>query len=632
LTPDSLAPPAKRPLPLAHRGELRFITCGSVDDGKSTLIGRLINDAAGLLDDQIAVLRDDSRRFGKTGDELDFALLLDGLEAERQQGITIDVAYRFFATPRRAFIVADTPGHQQYTRNMATGASNAELAVLLVDARKGLVEQTRRHAAVISLLGICHVVLAVNKMDLVDFSEVRFREIEAAFADLAAPLALHSFVPIPLSARFGDNIVSRSERTPWHAGPPLLAHLETVETNAETEGAPLRFPVQWVNRPDDDFRGFTGTVVSGRIAVGDRVVVAPSGKQASVARIVTFDGDLPSASAGRSVTLTLADEVDITRGDVLTDPRHRPIVTRRFAADLVWMDETPATQGKRFFLKARAATAPATLMRIVDSLDIESLRRTPTSALSLNAIGRVEMEADQPVAFDPYAENREMGSFILIDRTTLRTAAAGMVVESLNAARNVHRHAEATTPAARAAMKGQQPVVAWFTGLPSSGKSTIANLVESKLAAQGIQTMLLDGDNLRHGLNADLGFDPTARTENIRRVGEVAKLMADAGLVTLVAVVSPFQADRARAASLLPEGGFLEIFVDTPPEICRLRDAKGLYAKADSGRLMNLTGRDQPYEAPEKPALVLRTAELTPDEAANRVVDLILPLSLTVRV
>ena len=622
--PDTLAPPANDALPLSSRSELRFLACGSVDDGKSTLIGRLINDATGLPEDEVASLRDDSRRFGTTDDELDFALLLDGLEAEREQGITIDVAYRFFTTPRRAFVVADTPGHQQYTRNMATGASNAELAVLLVDARKGLTEQTRRHAAIVSLLGIRHVVLAVNKIDLVEFSEARFREIEAAFTAFATPLAFHSVVPIPVSARLGDNVAIRGKRTPWYAGPTLLGHLETVETDLEAVGAPLRFPVQWVNRPDGEFRGFTGTVASGRVAVGDKLVVAGSGRASAVARIVSFDGDLPSAAAGRSVTLTLADEVDVIRGDLLADPRRRPVVTRRLAADLVWMDETPATPGKRFLLKIGTATVPATLSRISDTLDVESLRRAPAGDLALNAIGRVEIEANQPVAFDPYAENRQTGAFILIDRSTLRTAAAGMVVESLDVAPDVHRHAETVTPALRAEIKAQHQLVVWLTGLPGSGKSTIANVVERKLVALGRQTMLLDGDNLRQGLNADLGFDPAGRSENVRRVGEVAKLMADAGLIVIVALVSPFQADRTRAAALLPEGRFLEIFVDAPIEVCRQRDPKGLYEKADRGKVVNLTGRDQPYEVPEDPALVLRTAELTAEDAADRVLELVL--------
>ncbi len=625
--PDALTPPANDALPLLSRSELRFLACGSVDDGKSTLIGRLINDTTGLFEDQVESLQADSRRFGTLEEDaagIDYALLLDGLEAEREQGITIDVAYRFFSTPRRAFVVADTPGHQQYTRNMATGASNAELAVLLVDARKGLLEQTRRHAAIVSLLGIRHIVVAVNKIDLVDFSEARFREIAAAFDTFAAPLDFHSVIAIPLSARLGDNVVGRGDRMPWYAGPTLLAHLETVETDPTAAAAPLRFPVQWVNRPDADFRGFSGTVASGRVAVGDTVVVAGSGQTTEVTRIVSYGGDLAAAPAGRSITLTFRDEVDVGRGDLLSDPRHRPVVTRQLAADLVWMDDTAAQPGRRFLLKIGTATVPAALSRVVDTIDIDSLQRAPSTALALNGIGRVEIETTAPIAFDPYAENRGTGSFILIDRATFSTAAAGMAIESLGAARDVHRHAETVTPALRADLKVQQPLVVWLTGLPGSGKSTIANLVERKLAALGRQTMLLDGDNLRQGLNADLGFDPASRAENVRRVGEVAKLMADAGLIVIVALVSPFQTDRTRAAALLPEGRFLEVHVDAPVELCRQRDPKGLYARADQGKVADLTGRDQPYEPPEDAALVLRTAEETAEDGAERLVHLIL--------
>ena len=619
-----LASPASSAVPLANRGELRLLTCGSVDDGKSTLIGRLINDATGLFEDQIKSLRDDSRRFGTTDDDIDFALLLDGLEAEHEQGITIDVAYRFFSTAKRAFVVADTPGHQQYTRNMATGASNAELAILLVDARKGMLEQTRRHAAIVSLLGIRHVVLAVNKIDLVDFDMARFREIEASFAAFAAPLAFASIVSIPLSARFGDNVATRSDRMDWYDGPSLLHHLETIETDHAGTGAALRFPVQWVNRPDAEFRGFAGTIAGGQIAVGDTVVVANSGQTTRVTRIVTFDGDLAVAPSGRSVTLTLADEIDIARGDVIGHPKDRPTVTRRLSADLIWMDETPAAIGQHFLLKIGTATVPATLSHVADTLVVETLDRLPAASLALNAIGRVHIETGRPIAFDPYAVNRQTGGFILIDRTTFRTVAAGMVVESLDRATNVHHHPEVVAPPVREAVKGQKSLVVWFTGLPSSGKSTIANLVEAKLVALGRHTMLLDGDNLRQGLNADLGFDAAARSENVRRVGEVAKLMADAGLIAIVALVSPFRADRERASALLPEGRFLEVFVDTPAEVCRERDTKGLYAKASAGKISNMTGRDQIYEVPEHPALVLPTTELSPNEAADRVVKLIL--------
>jgi bifunctional enzyme CysN/CysC len=605
------------------RSELRFLACGSVDDGKSTLIGRLINDATGLFEDQIVALQEDSRRFGTVDSGIDFALLLDGLEAEREQGITIDVAYRFFSTRKRAFVVADTPGHQQYTRNMATGASNAELAVLLVDARKGLLEQTKRHAAIVSLLGIRHVVLAVNKIDLVDFSEARFLDIQASFASFSQSLGFASITSIPVSAREGDNVASRSKRMPWYDGPALLSFLESVDIGEARDEAPLRFPVQWVNRPDDAFRGFAGTLVSGRIAVGDPIIVVGSGQRTRVERIVSFEGDLECAAAGRSITLTLADEVDIARGELLVDPRHRPLEARRFSADLVWMDDGTASAGRDFLLRIGTATLPATLTRIVDTLDVALLQRTAAGELGLNAIGRVWIEASAPIAFDPYVDNRQTGGFILIDRTTLRTVAAGMAIGSLAGATNVHRQAGDVTPIMREEMKGQRALVLWFTGLPGAGKSTIANLVERKLAVHGRQTMLLDGDNLRQGLNADLGFDAASRSENVRRVGEVAKLMTDAGLIVIVALVSPFRADRDRAAALLPEGRFLEIFVDTPAEVCRARDAKGLYALADKGQVANLTGRDQPYEPPLKPALVLRTPELTADEAADRVVALV---------
>jgi bifunctional enzyme CysN/CysC len=615
--------------PLAGRGELRFLACGSVDDGKSTLIGRLIADAGGLLDDQAKALREDSRRFGTCNGAVDFALLLDGLEAEREQGITIDVAYRFFSTARRAFVVADTPGHRQYTRNMATGASNAELAVLLVDARKGVLEQTRRHAAIVALLGIRHLVLAVNKIDLVGFAAASFREIEAAFAAVARPLDFSSVVAIPLSARHGDNVTARSARTGWYRGPSLLEHLETVRTDAEAADRPFRFAVQWVNRPNADFRGFAGTVASGRVAVGDRVVAASSGRIAEVARIVTFDGDLATAAAGRSVTLVFRDEIDIGRGDLLADPKNRPTVARRLAADLVWMDEAPALPGKRYLLKVGTATVPAAITRIANTLDVESLARLPGGVLELNGIGRVEIETAAPVAFDPYDDNRRTGAFILIDAATLGTVAAGLAVASLDRSTNVHHQPEDVTPQVRARAKGQRATVVWLTGLPGSGKSTIANAVERRLVALGRQTMLLDGDNLRQGLNADLGFDAASRTENVRRVGEVAKLMADAGLIVLVALVSPFRADRARARSLMPEGRFLEVFVDTPAEICRLRDPKGLYAKAERGKVENVTGRDQPYEPPESPDLVLRTLELDPEQAAELVIEKVLGRPLT---
>ena len=605
---------------------LRFLTCGSVDDGKSTLIGRLISESSGIYDDQLNSLRDDSRRFGSVGDDIDFALLLDGLEAERAQGITIDVAYRFFSTPKRSFVVADAPGHEQYTRNMATAASNSELAVVLVDARSGIVRQTRRHMAIVSMFGIRHVVLAINKMDLVEFSERRFLEIQEAFQDLSLNQSLHSMTSIPLSALVGDNVVGRSSHMAWYVGPTLLAHLETVDTVEDRRSEPLRFPVQWVNRPNSDFRGYSGTVASGRVGVGDKIVVSASGQVTQVARIVTFDGDVEIAGVGRSVTLVLKDQIDIGRGDLLADPRHRPVVSRRFAADIVWLDDMKGIIGDSYLLKMGTATVPVTLTRVMDLLNIENLERTAGQEFDTNAIGRAELETVTPLAFDPYDEVKGTGAFILIDRHSSRTLAGGMMLKTLNVATNVHYQSPNVTAIERAAIKNQTPAVVWFTGLPSSGKSTIANLLERMLVTRGCHTMLLDGDNLRHGLSTDLGFDAVARSENVRRVGELAKLMVEAGLIVLVALVSPFRSDRARAAALVPQGQFLEIFVDTPIEICRARDPKGLYEKADHGGVQNLTGRDQAYEPPLHPALTLRTAEMTADECAERVLTRLLPL------
>jgi bifunctional enzyme CysN/CysC len=615
---------ASEPLQRQERSELRFITCGSVDDGKSTLIGRLLYEANSLFQDQIATLERDSRRFGTTGDEIDFALLLDGLEAEREQGITIDVAYRFFSTARRAFIVADTPGHKQYTRNMATGASNADFAVLLVDARRGLLEQTRRHAAIVSLLGIRHVALAINKIDLVDYSQSVFDEIAATFRVFAGPLHITSVTPIPLSARFGDNVAARSPRTPWFTGPTLLELLENIDVEQNRSSQPFRLPVQWVNRPSQNFRGFAGTIASGEIKVGDTIIAATSGHSSQVARIVTFDGDLGRAAAGQAVTLTLQDELDIARGDVLATPKARPIVSRTLAADIVWMDEEPGVERSAYLLKAGTATVPAVISRIESALAVETLEREAAASLPLNGIGRIHVETTIPIAVDAYDDNRTTGSFILIDRTTHRTVAAGMIRGSLSPSQDIHAHAQDITPERRAFIKTQAPLVVWLTGLSGSGKSTIANLVERRLVAQGFHTMLLDGDNLRQGLNSDLGFDAISRTENVRRVGEVAKLLFDAGLIVIAALVSPFRADRARVAALLPEGRFLEVFVDAPLEVCRERDPKGLYAKAEAGRITHFTGRDQAYEPPLAPALVLNTGRESAEIAAERVVRLVI--------
>ncbi len=608
----------------ARAGTLRVLTCGSVDDGKSTLIGRLLHDTRFVREDEAATLARDSRRWGTTGGELDLALLVDGLEAEREQGITIDVAYRFFATPRRAFVLVDAPGHEQYTRNMATGASNADLAVLLVDARKGLLDQTRRHAAIVALLGIRHVVLAVNKIDLIGFEAERFDAIAAEFRAVAGPLGFASITAVPISARFGDNVTAKSARTPWYAGPPLLRCLETLDAGeAEQAARPFRFPVQWVNRPNLDFRGVSGTVASGRIAVGDPVVVAASGLMARVERIVTFDGDRSAAVAGEAVTLTFDAPIDVARGDLLADPKQRPAVTRRFAANLVWMADAALKAGRRVLIKTGGAVAMASAARIVHRLDIATLAAQPADRLALNDVGRIEIETPLPLALDPYAENRETGGFILIDPATHATLAAGMVIEALDAARDVHRPPTLIDAAARARAKSQVPLVAWLTGLPGSGKSTIANLAEARLHALGHHCAILDGDALRQGLNADLGFAPAARSENVRRVGEVARLMTEAGLIVLVALVSPFRADRARVAELFPEGRFLEVFVDAPVETCRARDPKGLYAKADSGQIRGFTGRDAPYEAPRAPALVLDTTREIAERSADRLAALI---------
>jgi bifunctional enzyme CysN/CysC len=607
----------------AHADTLRVLTCGSVDDGKSTLIGRLLHDTRFLREDETAALARDSRRWGTTESEPDLALLVDGLDAEREQGITIDVAYRFFVTPRRSFVLVDTPGHEQYTRNMATGASNADVAVLLVDARKGLLDQTRRHAAIVSLLGIRHVLLTVNKIDLVGFDAAVFEAIAAAFRVIAEPLGFLSVTAIPVSARYGDNVVTPSARTPWYGGPPLLALLEAIDLGGATQAKPFRLPVQWVNRPDLDFRGVSGTVASGRIGVGDAVVTAASGRITRVERIVTFDGDLPEAVAGDAVTLTFAEPIDVARGDLLADPKARPAMTRRFLANLVWMAEEPLKAGRRLLLKTGGTTVSATLRHIMHHLDVTTLAPHPADRLALNDVGRVEIETPMPLALDRYADNHDTGSFILIDPATHATLAAGMAVETLEAARDVHRHPTLVKALDRARAKGQVPLVVWLTGLPSSGKSTIVNLVETRLHALGHHCAILDGDTLRQGLNADLGFGAAARRENVRRVGEVARLMAEAGLVVLVALVSPFRADRDRVAARFPEGRFLEVFVDAPVEVCRARDPKGLYAKADSGRIVGFTGHDQAYEPPLKPALVLDTGREVPEISAARLAELV---------
>jgi len=600
---------------------LRFITCGSVDDGKSTLIGRLLYDAKMLFEDQLAAIEADSKKWGTQGGDIDFALLVDGLAAEREQGITIDVAYRYFSTERRKFIVADTPGHEQYTRNMVTGASTADVAVILVDARKGVLTQTRRHSHLVSLIGIRRVVLAINKMDLVDHSQAVFERIVDDYRSFARQVGLDDITAIPLSALKGDNMLQPSSRTPWYRGPTLMGWLETVEVDeARQQQGPLRLPVQWVNRPDLDFRGFAGRLASGTVQPGDRVRVQPSGRESTVARIVTAGGDLPRAVAGQSITLTLTDEVDISRGDVISGADSPAEVADQFEATLVWMAEEPMYPGRPYLLKIGARTVNATITEPKYRVNVNTLERLAAKQLALNEIGEVNLALDRPIAFDAYQTNREMGGFILIDRLSNATVGAGMLRFALRRAHNIHLQHVDVDKAARAAHKGQRPGVVWFTGLSGAGKSTIANLLEKRLHAMGRHTYLLDGDNVRHGLNKDLGFTEADRVENIRRVAEVARLMADAGLIVITAFISPFRAERAMARALVAEGEFIEVHVDTPLEVAEQRDVKGLYKKARRGELKNFTGIDSPYEAPEAPELRVNTAQGTAEDAAGLVV------------
>jgi len=603
------------------KGQLRFITCGSVDDGKSTLIGRLLHDTRALLDDQLAALESDSRRHGTQGADIDFALLVDGLSAEREQGITIDVAYRFFGTDKRKFIVADCPGHEQYTRNMATGASTADLAIVLVDARKGLLTQTRRHSYIASLLGIRHVVLAVNKMDLVGYDQGVFEAIDAAYRQLAVQLGIDHVTSIPLSALKGDNILQASAATRWYRGPSLLQHLETVEVDAVRNDAGFRLPVQWVCRPDQNFRGFAGTVVSAPVRVGDEVVVLPSGQRSSVAAIVIADGDLDLARPGQAVTLTLADEVDASRGDVIAAAAAPPEVADQFAAHLLWMGGEQLLPGRSYWLKIGARTVGVQVTEIKHKVDVNTQDELAAKRLSLNEVGYCNLYLDQPIAFEPYERSREMGGFILIDRQSNGTVAVGTLDFALRRAGNIHWQHVDVDKHARARIKHQKPRCVWFTGLSGSGKSTIANLVEKRLLAMGQHTYILDGDNVRHGLNKDLGFTDEDRVENIRRVAEVARLMVDAGLIVLVSFISPFRAERRMARGMFGDGEFVEVFVDTPLQIAEARDPKGLYAKARAGRLSNFTGIDSPYEPPGHPEIVLATASTEAETLAGRVVE-----------
>ncbi|AZO59039.1 MAG: sulfate adenylyltransferase subunit CysN [Mesorhizobium sp.] len=596
---------------------LRFLTCGSVDDGKSTLIGRLLSDTKQIFEDQLAALENDSRKHGTTGDDIDFALLVDGLEAEREQGITIDVAYRFFATPKRKFIVADTPGHEQYTRNMATGASTADVAIVLIDARQGVLRQTRRHSIIASLLGIRHIVLAVNKIDLVGFDKTVFDRIVADYGDFAQSLGFNSIVPIPMSARFGDNVTSRSERTPWYSGPSLIEHLETVPVDEAAIELPFRFPVQYVNRPNLDFRGFAGTIASGSVSKGDEVVVAKSGRASRVKRIVAHGGDLEQAVAGQAITLVLEDEVEVSRGNMLVSPAARPQVADQFAANLVWFDEQALLPGRSYILRTETDQVSATVTDLKYRVNVNDFAHEAAKSLDLNEVGVCNLSTRAPIAFDPFAENRTTGAFILIDRISNATVGAGMILHSLRRAENIHWQSLDVGKRGRSDLKNQRPAVFWFTGLSGSGKSTIANLFERKLFASGRHTYILDGDNVRHGLNRDLGFTDADRVENIRRVAEVAKLMADAGLIVIVSFISPFSAERRMARELMGEGEFVEVFVDTPFEECARRDPKGLYARALSGEIKNFTGVDSPYETPEHPEIHLKTLGRTPEEMAE---------------
>jgi len=606
------------------RPALRFLTCGSVDDGKSTLIGRLLYERQLIFADQLAAIERDSKKSGTNGADIDYALLLDGLEAEREQGITIDVAYRYFATERRAFMVADAPGHEQYTRNMATAASNAELAVLLVDARKGLLPQTHRHAIIASLLGIRYVVLAVNKIDLVDFDREVFEKIASSFADFARPLGFTDISAIPVSARYGDNVTSRSARTAWYAGPHLLEYLETIDVEDAGADKPFRMAVQWVNRPNSDFRGFAGTVVSGRIGQGDEIAILPAGQVARIARIIGPDGDLATAQNGTSVTITLADDVDISRGDMLAALRDRPQVADQFSAHVIWMADKPLMPGRSYFMKINGNSVAASVTELKHQIDVNTLAKLAAHTLALNEVGVCNLSLARPIAFDAYADNRDTGAFILIDRYSNDTVAAGMIDFALRRATNIHQQKQNLGKSERARLMHQRPAVLWFTGLPGAGKSTVANMVETALHARGVHTIMLDGDNIRHGLNRDLGFTEADRVENIRRIGEVAKLMTDAGLIVLCSFISPFRAERRMVREMLGSDEFLEIFVDTPIEQCIARDPKGLYRRALAGEIKNFTGVDQPYEAPENPDLHLLAGSKDADRLASEVVEALL--------
>jgi bifunctional enzyme CysN/CysC len=622
---DGVDPPVQQ----ANKDLLRFLTCGSVDDGKSTLIGRLLHDSKQIFEDQLSELTRESTRRGTAGDQVDLSLLVDGLEAEREQGITIDVAYRFFSTPKRSFIVADTPGHEQYTRNMATGASKADLAVLLIDARKGVLLQTRRHSLICSLLGLRHVVIAVNKIDLVAYQADVFERIVTEYRAFASELGFSSIVAIPVSARYDDNVTTPSDHTPWYQGPPLLGYLETIDSDRETSEKPFRFPVQWVNRSTPDFRGYAGTVVSGHIKAGDPVTVAASGQSSRVKDLLTYEGPQPSAEAGDAITLTLADEIDVARGDLLVGPISGPEVSDQFAAHIIWMSDQALIPGRSYLARIGTKTTPITVTGIKYKIDVNTREHLATHTLGLNDIAFCNVATAAPVAFDPYQQNRKTGSFIVIDRLSNHTLGAGMIAFGLRRGTNLHRQATLIGKAERAAQKHQKPAIVWLTGLSGAGKSSIANIAERQLHAAGHHTMLLDGDNVRLGLNHDLGFTEADRVENIRRAGEVAKLLADSGLIVLCCFISPYAADREMVRRLVPDGEFIEVFVDTPIEECARRDPKGLYAKAKAGKIKNFTGFDAPYEAPINPEIHLHTTGQQAEQLAERLLAKLAELGIT---
>ena len=603
-----------------NKSFLRFITCGSVDDGKSTLIGRLLYDSKLIYEDQLASIEKDSVKSGTQGDKIDLALLVDGLAAEREQGITIDVAYRFFSTDKRKFIVADTPGHEQYTRNMATGGSTADVAILLIDARYGVQVQTRRHAYIASLLGIQHVVVAVNKMDLLDFDQRKFAEIETDFRDFAKDLGFAEITCIPMSALDGDNVTIKSDKAPWYKGPALLQFLEEVDVDSSTLGNPFRLPVQWVNRPNLDFRGFSGTIASGTVSTGDEIIVLPSGKRSTVKEIVTFNGNLETAREDQAVTITLNDEIDISRGDVICAKDHPAEQSDQFQAHILWMSEKELFPGRQYLLKTTNKTVPASVSNLKHKVNVNDLSEEAGKTLELNEVGVCTLSLSAPIAFDPYKDNRATGSFILIDRQTNETVGVGMLDYSLRRASNVVWQDMDVNKMVRAEQKHQKPALLWFTGLSGSGKSTIANLVEKRLLDLGRHTYTLDGDNVRHGLNVDLGFTKEDRVENIRRIGEVSKLMVDAGLITMASFISPYRAERQMARRLLEDGEFIEIFVNTPLDVAEKRDVKGLYAKARAGEIKNFTGIDSEYQEPQSPEIEVNTVEMSADEAAEMIV------------